>query len=47
MKGVHTINLYSCNKITDKGLEFLKGVYEINLYDCDEITYNHIHKFFE
>ena len=25
LKGVHTINLTECNKITDEGLEHLKG----------------------
>ena len=26
LRGVHTINLSNCNKITDQGLEYLKGV---------------------
>src|SRR5438874_1265859 len=38
LKGVHTINLYNCNKITDKGLKYLKGVHTINLACCNKIT---------
>ena len=38
LKGVHTINLSDCTRITDKGLESLKGVHTIDLYNCRGIT---------
>ena len=38
LKGVHTINLSDCTRITDKGLESLKGVHTINLSNCTGIT---------
>ncbi len=31
LKGVHTINLSGCDKITDEGLQYLKGVHIIDL----------------
>ncbi len=34
----HTINLYGCKNITNKGLENLKGVNTINVYGCINIT---------
>ena len=34
----HTINLWNCQSITDKGLEYLKGVHTITLWNCKSIT---------
>ena len=38
LKGVHTINLYRCEKITDEGLKYLSGVHTINLSSCEKIN---------
>src|SRR5580692_11289470 len=34
----NSIDLSNCNKITDKGLEYLKGVHTIKLACCNKIT---------
>src|SRR5581483_7121900 len=38
LKGIHTINLYNCNKITNLGLIHLKDVHTIDLRNCHQIT---------
>ena len=50
LKGVHTIDLFECDQITDQGLQYLadesalligdklKGVHTINLSACEKIT---------
>ena len=38
LKGVHTIDLSWCKRITDAGLALLQGVHTINLWNCELIT---------
>ena len=38
LKGIHTINLSNCDKITDSGLVHLKNVHTIDLECCKKIT---------
>ena len=40
LKGIHTVNLRGCNRITDNGLEHLKGIHTLNLSWCKSITDN-------
>ena len=42
LKGVHTIDLYDCQQVTDAGLEHLKGAHTISLDYCPQVTNDYI-----
>jgi hypothetical protein len=38
LKGIHSLDLYNCVKITDKTLKHLNTIHILNLSNCPEIT---------